>query len=199
VKILLLIITALTLSNANEDTLVKSMHHITASMVFKTADLRTAEVALCTTVEELGGWLLNSNQQELWLRVPQKSVDAFIGKVDSMGVTTDVTYNRSDVTSAYQLLAASLQAKTYLLGQYLDLLDSSGTEGIYPVAREVADLQNKIEMVKGQIHGMTERMNYAEIRIYFTFNDRRAPLVSGYSDFEWLNTVNLPALLEDFK
>lgn len=133
------------------------------------------------------------------MRLPQDNVDGFIKHVETIGITADKSYSRTDFTNDYLRLIAGLQAKEYLLKQYFDILDSSGTEGIYPVSREIADLQNNIEILKGQLRGMIERMNYAEVRIYFNFDDRRAPLVTGHSDFQWLNTVNLPSLLEDFK
>lgn len=198
-KILLILIVVIAGAFAENDTLVNGVFHVSANLVLKTTNQKSSEVQLSASIEQMGGWLIKGNRLELWFRLPHESVDRFLGMVDSMGVTTDKSYSRTDYSSEYLKLVASLQAKEYLLNQYFDILDSSGTEGIYPVSREVADLQNGIEMIKGQIRGMIERMNYAEIRIRFNFYDRRVPVVSGNSDFDWLNTVNLPSLMEDFK
>jgi Domain of unknown function (DUF4349) len=198
-KTALFILAFITVVCAEKDSAFGGVFHVNASMVFKTTDQKASESQLCLAIEKMGGWLLKGTRQEIRFRLPQVSVDTFLTMIDSFGVSTDNAYTRTDYTDNYLNLVASLQAKEYLLKQYFEILDSSGTEGIYPVSREIADLQNGIEMLKGQIRGIIERMNYAEIVIYFNFNDRRVPLVSGHSDFEWLNTVNLPALLEDFR
>jgi hypothetical protein len=168
-------------------------------MVLKTTNQQQTEKQLCSILDTMGGWLLIGNRAELRIRLPQENVKHFLESIDSLGVITDKYYSRVDLTNDYLRLVSSIQAKGYLLKQYLDILDSSGSEGIYPVSRAIADLQYNIELLKGQKRGMVERMYYAEIRIAFNFNDRRMPLVSGQSEFQWLNTVNLPSLLEDFK
>jgi hypothetical protein len=198
-KTILLLILTIIAVRAETDSLVSGVFHVNASMVLKTTDQKTSEARLLFAIEAMGGWLLTSNRQEIRFRLPQESVDRFLRMADSIGAKTDVSYTRTDYTNEYLKLVAGLQAKKYLLKQYFDILDSSGKEGIYPVSKEIADLQNGIEMIKGRMRGMLDRMNFAEIRIFFNFNDRKVPLVSGYSDFQWLNTVNLPSLLEDFK
>jgi len=176
-----------------------SVFHITAGLVYKTIDQKASEKNISSVVEAMGGWLLNQTPQQIRFRLPKDSVDGFLKMLDSTGVTTDATYARSDFTADYFRLVAGLQAKEYLLKQYLAVLDSSGTEGIYPVSREIADLQNSIELLKGRMRGMIERMEFAEVWVSFNFIDRRVPVVSGNSDFEWLNSVDLPSLLEDFR
>jgi hypothetical protein len=185
--------------NVFSDTIYNNVFHINASLVLKTIDQQQSEKILVSAVDNMDGWLLTGNRQEIRFRLPQDSVERFLKCIDTIGITTDKSYSRTDLTNEYLRLIAGLQAKEYLMKQYFDILDSAGTEGIYAVSREVADLQNSIEIIKGQIRGMIERMKYAEIRIHFNFVDRRAPLVTGHSDFEWLNTVNLPSLLEDFR
>jgi hypothetical protein len=198
-KLPILIVTLIFCAYCANDSLTTGVYHVTTSLVLKTTDKKAAQAQLSSKIENMDGWLLTANLDEIRFRLPQDSVKHFLGMVDSMGITTDKNYSRIDVTYDYMKLTASLQAKSSLLKQYFDILDSSGTQGIYAVSREIADLQNNIELLKGQIMGMVERMDYAEIRISFNFTDRRVPLVSGHSDFEWLNTVNLPGLLEEFR
>jgi hypothetical protein len=184
---------------AENDSILNNVYNINAQLVLKTIDQQKSEKQLCSLVDSMDGWVLTSTRQEIRFRLPQQYVDLFLKSVDSLGSTTDKSFSRTDLTNDYLNLVAGIQAKEYLLKQYFDILDSSGTEGIYPVSREIADLQNNLEILKGQMRGMIERMKYAEIRISFNFNDRRVPLVSGNSDFQWLNSVDLPSLLEDFK
>ncbi len=198
-KIQLLLLCIVTSLFAENDSILNNIYNINAQLVLKTINQQKTEKQLCSMVDSLDGWLLTSTRQEIRFRLPQQYVDQFLKAVDSLGSTTDKSFSRTDLTNDYLRLVAGIQAKEYLLKQYFDILDSSGTEGIYPVSREIADLQNNLEILKGQMRGMIERMNYSEIRIYFNFNDRRAPLVSGNSDFKWLNSVDLPSLLEDFR
>ena len=177
----------------------KGIHVISASRVLKTADRKAAADTIIGTVEQAGGWLLNDHDKWISLRIPAGSLDTLLETIDSLGIVTDRRFTRADLTDQCLRLIAGLEAKEALLEQYLTLLDSSDAQGIYPVSREIADLQDSIEQLKGQLNGIFERMEYAEITIHFTFHDRRPPLTSGHSDFEWLNTVNLPSLLGEFR
>jgi len=177
----------------------KGIHEISASRVLKTADRKIAADTIISTVEQAGGWLLIDHDQWISLRIPAGSLDTLLEIIDSLGIVTDRRFTRTDRTDECLRLVAGLEAKEALLKQYLTLLDSSDAKGIYPVSREIADLQDSIEQLKGQLNGIFERMEYAEITIHFTFYDRRPPLTSGHSDFEWLNTVDLPSLLEEFR
>jgi hypothetical protein len=198
-KMQLVLLCVVTSLFAETDSILGNIYNVTAQMVLKTIDQQRSEKQLCSMVDSMDGWLLTNTRQEIRFRLPEQYIDSFLKSVDSLGSTTDKSFSRIDLTNDYLNLVAGIQAKEYLLKQYFDILDSSGTEGIYPVSREIADLQNNLEILKGQMRGMIERMKYAEIRIYFNFNDRRVPLVSGNSDFRWLNTVDLPSLLEDFR
>jgi hypothetical protein len=198
-KLQILLFCVVTSLFAENDSILNNVYNVNAQLVLKTIDQQKSEKRLCSLVDSMDGWVLTSTRQEIRFRLPQQYVDQFLKSVDSLGNTTDKSFSRTDLTNDYLNLVAGIQAKEYLLKQYFDILDSSGTEGIYPVSREIADLQNNLEILKGQMRGMIERMKYAEIRIYFNFNDRRVPLVSGNSDFQWLNSVDLPSLLEDFR
>lgn len=176
----------------------KGVYEISASRVLKTIDRKAAADTILAIVEQAGGWLLTDRKQSISLRIPSEAVDTLLARIDSLGIVTDRKYNRQDRTDESLQLLASLEAKESLLEQLLALLDSSQSEGIYPVSREIADLQDSIEKIKGRTNGMFERMKYAEITVWFRFADRRTPPATGHSDFEWLNTVNLPLLLKDF-
>lgn len=198
-KLQLILFCFITSLFAENDSILNNVYNVNAQLVLKTVDQQKSEKQLCSLVDSMDGWVLISTRQEIRFRLPQQYVDQFLKSVDSLGNTADKSFSRIDLTNDYLNLVAGIQAKEYLLKQYFDILDSSGTEGIYPVSREIADLQNNLEILKGQMRGMIERMKYAEIRISFNFNDRRVPLVSGNSDFQWLNSVDLPSLLEDFR
>jgi hypothetical protein len=198
-KLQLILFCVVTSLFAENDSILNNVYNVNAQLVLKTVDQQKSEKQLSSLVDSMDGWVLTSTRQEIRFRLPQQYVDQFLKSVDSLGNTTDKSFSRTDLTNDYLNLVAGIQAKEYLLKQYFDILDSSGTEGIYPVSREIADLQNNLEILKGQMRGMVERMKYAEIRIYFNFNDRQVPLVSGNSDFQWLNSVDLPSLLEDFR
>ena len=170
-----------------------------ASRVIMVANKDSSEKALEAYAVKTGGWLLKREMDFISLRIPLESVDLFLAFADSQGLVADRSYVRDDNTQEYLRLVAKIQAKQSLLGQYLAVLDSSGMRGIYAVARGVADLQQGLEEARGRLRGLEERMAYAEITLYFRFHDRRQPLSTGYSDFQWLNAISLPMLLEDFR
>jgi hypothetical protein len=185
--------------HADKKEAANNVYQISASRVCKTGDVHSARSLILETTGAMGGWMTKATSQEICLRLPRDSVTLFLTMVDSLGLITDRSYQRSDHTNEYLKLIASIQAKEQLLRQYFGVLDAAGTKGIFPVSKSIADLQKSIETLKGQLRGMLERMEYAEVKIHFEFFDRRPPLTTGYSDFEWLNSVNLPSLIEDFE
>ena len=184
---------------AEEKTEVTSIYHVTARCVLKTGNREGAAEKINQIAENNGGWLILQKPDIINLRIPVESVDDLVEAIDSMGMVTDKVYNRTDCTAQYLNVIAQIQAKQSLLNQYLVVLDSSGTGGIYPVSRSIADLQQGLEELEGNMKGMLERMRYANVKISFQFFDRRQPLATGKSNFEWLNSVNLHSLLEDFR
>jgi len=184
---------------ADGDSIITGVFQIRASRVIKVGDKEAAARQLIAAAKKTGGWLLRQEPEQVTLRVPKESIDAFLAFADSQGLVTDRSFTRNDHTTEYIQLIAKVQAKQSLLKQYLAVLDSSGSQGIYPVARSIADLQQSLEEAQGRIRGLEERMQFAEIVIYFRFHERRQPLSSGWSDFGWLNSIDLPTLLEDFR
>ena len=183
---------------AQDEQLRTQVYWISSRMVLKTGNRDIAADSLLAQTRRSEGWLVSQTKDALKVRIPTGSMDRFFRYTDSLGVVTDRIQNRIDFTTAYLKLVARLQAKESLINRYLDLLDSSGTEGIYPVSRHITDMQRSIEEIKGELQGMLARMDYADVTVDFVFFDRRTPLSSGHSDFKWLNDVNLSTLLEDF-
>ena len=195
--IFILLVCALAL--ASNDSIPSSVFQIRATRVIKVGDKEAAARLLIASAKKVGGWLLRQEPAQITLRIPEGAVDSFLAFADSQGIVADRSFARDDYTTEYIALLAKMQAKGSLLRQYLAVLDSSGSQGIYPVARSIADLQQSLEEAKGRIRGLQERMQFAEIIVYFTFHERRAPLSSGWSDFGWINLIDLPSLLEDFR
>lgn len=184
---------------AEGKTEVTSVYHVNAHCVLKTGNRECVAEKINQIAENNGGWLILQKSDVINLRIPVEFVNDFLETIDSMGIITDKVYNRTDCTAQYLNIIAQIQSKQSLLNQYLAVLDSSGTEGIYPVSRSIADLQQGLEELEGSMKGMLERMRYANVKICFRFFDRRQPLATGKSNFEWLNSVNLHSLLEDFR
>lgn len=185
---------------AGADSIVyTSVHQIQAGRVIKVGDRENTAQTLAASAKRMGGWMLRQEPERIALRVPADSVDAFLTIADTLGLTVVRSYVREDNTAEYVGLLAKAQAKRFLLQRYMEVLDSSGTGGVYPVSRSIADLGRSIEETMGRIRGLEERARYAEIDIHFSFQDRRPPRSGGWSDFGWINSVDLPSLLEDFQ
>jgi hypothetical protein len=186
-------------ARADVDSIHANVFQIRSSRVVKVGDKESAARLIIARAKETDGWLLRQNPEHISLRIPQEGVNGFLAFIDSQGIVTDRSFARDDYTTEYIALVAKIQAKQSLLKQYIAVLDSSGTQGIYPVAREIADLQQSLEEAQGRVRGLEERMAYAQIDIYFRFRERRQPLSGGSSDFGWINSVDVRSLLENFR
>jgi hypothetical protein len=198
-KTAILILLMCAMAFAGNDSIPSSVFQIRASRVIKVGDKEATARLLIASAKKMGGWLLRQEPEQITLRIPEDAVNTFLDNADSQGIVADRSFTRDDYTTEYIQLIARVQAKQSLLRNYLAILDSSGSQGIYPVAHSIADLQQSIEEAKGRIRGLQERMQFAEIVVYFRFHERRAPLASGRSDFGWINRIDLPSLLEDFR
>ena len=137
--------------------------------------------------------------EQIAVRIPSDSLESYLTAVDTAGLVVDRSFLRTDLSIEYLELHARRKAKKELLEEYLVILDNAGADAIYAVSRKVVELERNIEELTGKMQGLLERMKYAEVHVHFRFNERQTPQASGWSDFGWLNTLNLSTILGDFR
>jgi hypothetical protein len=91
-----------------------------------------------------------------------------------------------------------LASREGMLQHYFKVVAGASSSQVEEVERAMTELVQEIESLRGAIQLQEHQLAYAEVVVSFSFRDRRAPVASGRSSFDWLNSVNLADLIADF-
>ncbi len=172
---------------------------VTASLVVKVGQPADAADALVEYAKSLGGWFQTRSGTAATFRLPGEAVDPFLAKAATLGVVAERRFSASDLTTELIEQRSRLAARESVLDQYYAILSTSTPKAIVAVERQITQLVEEIENLKGRIRFLEHQGQYARVEVSFQFRDRRAPTRDGSSSFAWLNTLNLEDLVSDFQ
>lgn len=171
---------------------------VVATMVVKVTRRDEAADALVAQAEAMGGYFAERSDQRLRLKVPAAQARDYLAQVEEQGVVVDSTFNTTGLSQQLADNQARLDTREEILARYFVVLETAGSDSVVTVEREIVNLVAEIERYKGTIRALEHRATYADITLDFEFRDRAAPSRGGSSSFDWLNTLNLADLIEDF-
>lgn len=193
-------ILALCLSTAQaQEAELQELTAVDAQMVLKVKKPQDTADALVETARTLGGFFSSRTQQQVSFKIPTAQAEAFIAAVEAEGLVVDHTFSNSGLTTEIADAEARVAAREEVLARYFEVLEEAGTDAIVTVERTIVDLIAEIESLKGRIRAMRYRAEYATITVNFQFRSRAVPVRDGSSSFQWLNTMNVTDMLEDFQ
>jgi CRISPR/Cas system Type II protein with McrA/HNH and RuvC-like nuclease domain len=134
----------------------------------------------------------------LALRVPSARADTFINRLADFGIPLDRNLTTQSLEAERDELASRFKARRAMLQDYYAMLKESSDSTIFTIQSEIVNLQSEIEQTAGEIQKLDDRMAFAEISVFFRFQERGAPLTTGQSRFRWLNRLDLPTLMGRF-
>ncbi|MFT4976299.1 MAG: hypothetical protein ACI8S6_002195 [Myxococcota bacterium] len=171
---------------------------IDAQLVLKVK--RPQEIAdeLVTAARAQGGYFSSRTAQQVSLKIPTASAEAFIEEVGERGLLVSRSFTNTGLTAQISDARARLKAREAVLARYFEVLEGASAESVVTVERAIVGLISEIEGLKGQLRSMEHEATFADITVDFQFRDRAAPVRDGSSSFEWLNTMNLSDLMRDF-
>jgi hypothetical protein len=172
---------------------------VTASLVVKVGQPADVADALVAAAEEMGGWFQTRSTTAVSFRLPSAQVDAFLAEASALGVVADRQFSANDLTTELVDQRSRLAARESVLDQYYAILATANPKAIVSVERQITQLVEEIEDLKGRIRYLEHQGEYARVDVSFQFRDRRAPSRDGSSSFAWLNTLNLEDMVNDFQ
>jgi len=168
------------------------------TIVLKVADRRAAADALVKEASRVGGYFSSRNDELLQLKIPRGSLDAVLRAAEKLGTIVQTTRQSEDVAMQLERNKTLLTSRTQVLNRYFAVLSGASAQSVITVEREMTSLVQEIERLKGQIRHLEHRIRFAELHVAYRFPQRKMPIPDGRSSFEWLNTVNLVDLTEEF-
>lgn len=201
-KLILLIATLVPLTAFAQDADKKKKGEprtaISSSMVLKVSDRNETADALIAAAEGLGGYFSSRSDDQVTLKVPTADAKSFIASTEKHGKVVDRSFSANDVGAHLRELRTLLKSRQQVFQRYFAVLSSASQNTIVQVEAQMTQLVQEIEGLKGQIRLIQHQLQFAEVVVRFEFRDRRAPSRDGSSSFQWLNTVNIADLFEEF-
>ena len=153
------------------------------SMVVK--DIRKASNAMVTIAEKAGGYMVNSsisNPEEngtatLTVRVLSAKIREVIESYKKLGVkVVSENINGSDITDQYQDIGEQLRVLVETKAKFEAMLKSStDIQDSLSVLREVQQLQNQIDGLKGQEKYLEESAKYSILTVTISKDEYELP------------------------
>jgi hypothetical protein len=171
---------------------------ISSSMVLKVSDRNKTADTLIEESEKLGGYFSSRTDDMVTLKIPTAGAKAFIAETEKLGKVVDRSFAANDVGGHLRELRTLLKSRQQVFQRYFAVLNSASQNTIVQVEAQMTQLVQEIEGLKGQIRLIQHQLQFAEVVVRFEFRDRRAPSRDGNSSFQWLNTVNIADLFEEF-
>jgi chromosome segregation ATPase len=161
-------------------------------------DSQAAADALVKKTEELGGHFADRRDTSLRLKVPVARAPELLRFAETLGPVLQRSRKAEDLRARLREQRTRVKSKEKMLEQYLKVLSSAKPQAVVTVERQVTQLVQEIESLKGSNRMLEHRLQLAQVNISFRIKKARVPRADGSSPFPWLNTVNLSDLYRDF-
>lgn len=171
---------------------------VVATMVLKVTRREEAADTMVALATTMGGYFAERSDQRLRLKIPADSSRAFLDAAEAQGVVVDRSFASTGLSEQIADNTARLAAREDVLKRYFSVLETAGPASVVTVEREIVRLVSEIEQYKGRLRALEHRADFADITLDFQFRDRAAPSRGGSSSFQWLNSLNLADLIDDF-
>jgi hypothetical protein len=156
----------------------------TASLTLATQEYDAALASLKAGCEGRGGWLESSDESTnsrtglrtayLTLRIPQDSLDAYLGCTEDLGRVTSRSESSQDVTASYQDNQTRLNTQLALMERLQALISESGDlSDLLALESQIAETQYQIDSLQSSLNRTDRQVNYSSVRI--TLREEKAP------------------------
>ncbi|MEO1483264.1 MAG: DUF4349 domain-containing protein [Myxococcota bacterium] len=198
-----ILLMTLALNTAAEDSTAekKSVKPLIATanqLVLKVVNREATADAIVGLAEESGGYFSARFDDSVTLKVPSAKAPGLLAFIEKQGVVVQRNYQADDVAFSLEEMRTRLRSREQVLARYFAVLEGAKVDAVVNVEREMTRQVQQIEELAGRLKLLEHRLAFTKIQVDFQFQDRRPPLKTGNSNFEWLNTVNLADLIGGF-
>jgi hypothetical protein len=173
------------------------MTALTSSLVLKVINANDARADLKASLKPLGGYPAMVTDDAIVFRLPHARLQEALDIIASQGMMLEKSIEREDLTLQIHTLEGQLKTRHDVLARLRTFFDGADFRSTLEIETNMLQLVQEIEHYKGQLRWMTDRTRFATIRISFSFENRDR-IVYTRSPFDWLNSVSLGTVTEDF-
>lgn len=171
---------------------------VESTIVLKVVHPSQARRDIVALAAEHGGFPTLASDGQLTLKVPPEALLDLMPKIAAKGLPLEKSLVRQDVTEAIAKLEGSVRSKGEILGRLQRFFGDSNMVATLQIEKSMTGLIAELEQVKGELRVTRERARWAVVQVHFQYREvGRTQYV--HSPFEWLNRVDLDALLVRFE
>jgi hypothetical protein len=163
--------------------------------VFEVPQTQRAVIAIAT---ELGGYLSRQDATTVVVRVPASKFHEAVARVEQVGDVTARSIEALDVSEEFRDLTLRLRNAEAVRDRLMGIMAQARTvEEALAVQRELTQITELIERLKGRLQWLGDRLAYSTLTVYF-----RPAQTAGTDQpdvfrlpFRWLDRLSLRNLL----
>jgi hypothetical protein len=153
-----------------------------AQLTFEVDSIKPSKVLTEQVMTTYNGYLLQSNNTSIRMRVPAKDLKNVLADLKKIGKLTYENIGGQDVTDNYYDFQLRLENAEKTRNRYLELLaQAKSVSEILKVEKELERVNGLIESYKGTIKSYNQQIDYSLVTVYFnTKADKTRPGPLGY-------------------
>lgn len=159
-------------------------------------EVMSRQRAVLEIARELGGFLASQDDQRIVIRVPARRFAEALAKVETVGDLLHKNVQADDVSEQYRDLSLRLRNAEVVRERLEELLKKADkVEDALKVAKELSDVTEKIELLKGKLRFLQDRIALSTITVLFQPKSTQPVEPQGARlPFGFLDELGLPNL-----
>lgn len=162
--------------------------------VYQVEEIQRQAIAIAT---ELGGFLAEqSDKQVLVVRVPAAQFETALKRIEALGQVFQRYVKAQDVTDQYRDISLRLRNAEAMRDRLIELLaKANDVKSSLEVEHELDRLLERIELLKGQLKSLGDRIAFSTITVQFRPKREETLNPEFRLPFIWLQQLGLQHLL----
>ena len=170
-------------------------HHLRATLLV--ADPAESGDLISLWAESKGGYFLLKSESQVVIRFPFaeiKSLRELFADISERII--EISPEAVDLREQILGLQSGIRSRESILKKNLSFIDRADVAGTLAIEREVHELLQEIEKLKGTLRKLNTDRRLARGEIYLSFREQSLPQDIP-SSFDWVNTVDFYRLMQE--
>lgn len=167
----------------------------TAQFTMAVYQVETGIAAIEKIARDNNGYLSAKKDREIVIRVPRASFEAAVSQVDKVGDVLHRDIAALDVTDEHVDLEIRIKNARAMQKQLTELLAKANVKEALEIEKELGRVTEELERLEGRLKLLNDKIAFSTIAVTFEARGQTLQTQRVRLPFPWLNTLNLPTLL----
>jgi hypothetical protein len=167
----------------------------TAQFTMAVYQVETGIAAIEKIARDHNGYLSAKKDREIIIRVPRAQFEAAVSEVDKVGDVLHRDIAALDVTDEHVDLEIRIKNARAMQKHLTDLLARANVKEALEIEKELGRITEELERLEGRLKLLNDKIAFSTIAVQFEARGQALTTQRVRLPFPWLNTLNLPNLL----